>query len=99
MDPYTIVRLKSHPDHTFILLSYPGVETNGTVVVAPLLGEDQIAIVETLHPVVPTPMGHRVIAVERLGAVVPEIIIPTEDTLIEYDYLIHRALSRLFFGN
>lgn len=96
---YAIVNLKSEVTHDFLLLSYPGTETNGTVVVAPLLPESEIALVETLHPIVETPTGSRVLAVERLAAVLPELVEPTGATLIDYDYLIHRALSRLFFGN
>lgn len=99
LNQYAIVKLKGEANHDFVLLSYPGMETNGTVVVAPLLQEDEIAIVETLHPVMVTPAGSRVLAVERLAGVLPEFVEPTGTTLIEYDYLIHRALSRLFFGN
>lgn len=72
---------------------------NGTVVVAPLMTDDEIAIVETLHPIVDTPLGRRVIAVERLSAVSPDLIELTEHNLLAFDYLIQRALSRLFFGN
>lgn len=98
-DQYAIVRLQSDPTGVYIALSYPGLETNGTIIIAPLVAENMIAIVDTLHPVVETPFGRKVIAVERLAAVLPDMVESSDHTLIAYDYLIHRALSRLFYGN
>lgn len=98
-DHYAIVKLKSDPAGVYIALSYPGLETNGTIVVAPLVAESNIAIVETLHPIVETPYGRKVVAVERLAGVLPELVESSDHSLIAYDYLIHRALSRLFYGN
>ncbi len=74
-------------------------ETNGTIVVAPLMPLEEIALVDTLHPVVETDKGKRVVVVERLAAILPELATPTQKTLIDFEYAIHRALSRLFFGN
>ena len=96
---YSIVKLKSIPSDDFILLSYPGLETNGSVVIAPLLPKDAIAIVETLHPTVETSSGRRVVTVERLAGVSPDLIEPTQESLIAFEYAIDRALSRLFYGN
>jgi len=93
------VKLNADPSGAYVLLSYPGMETNGTVVIAPLIAPDNIAIVETLHPIVETPTETRVIAVERLAAISPDFMVATTDTLIEYEYEIQRALSRLFYGN
>lgn len=98
-EQYAIVKLRTNPIDDFILLSYPGMETNGTVVVAPLVAEDKIAVVEILHPVVETPFGRRVIAVERLAGVAPELVSQTSNTLIANEHVIQRAISRLFYGN
>lgn len=99
LDAYAIVILEDVVAGEFVLLSYPGMETNGTVVIAPLLQKDKIAIVTTLHPLVETPFGDRVVAVERLAAVSPHLITPTAYSLIDYEYDIQRAMARLFFGN
>ena len=99
LERFVIVKLNPGPSGDFVLLSYPGIEVNGTVVIAPLLKEGDIAIVDSLHPIVETPSGQRVVAVERLAAVAPERLSPTADTLLAYDYVFQRAISRLFFGN
>lgn len=99
MDRFAIVTLKSRQDDAFILLSYPGIETNGTMVVAPLVAEDRIGIVDTLHPIVDTPMGRRVVAVERMAGVARDLVEETPVSLIRYEYPISCALSRLFYGN
>lgn len=99
MDRYAIVTLKTGHEGEFILLSYPGMETNGTIVVAPLVPEDRIGIVETLHPIVETPRGRRVIAVERLAGVARDLVQDTTHSLIEYEIPISCALSRLLYGN
>ena len=99
MDRYAIVTLKTHHEDEFILLSYPGMETNGTIVVAPLVPEDRIGIVETLHPIVDTPRGRRVVAVERMAGVARDLVQDTPHSLIEYEFRISGALSRLFYGN
>jgi len=74
-------------------------ETNGTMVIAPLVPEDRIGIVETLHPIVETPMGRRVIAVERMAGVARDLVQETPPSLIDDEYPISCALSRFFYGN
>lgn len=76
-----------------------GMEANGRMVVAPLVPEDRIGIVETLHPVVDTPMGRRVIAVERMAGVASDLVQGTPHSLIDYEYPISCALSRFLYGN
>ena len=99
MDRFAVYTLQDEPDVEVVVLSYPGVEQNGTVIVAPLVTEDGIAIVQILHPIVETPHGKRVVAIERLSAMAPRFLGNQTGSLAEYEYDISRALSRLFFGN
>ena len=99
VEPYAIVTLSDQPERLFTILSYPGLEVNGAVVVAPLLKQDEIAIVDVLHPIVEINSEKRVLATERLAGVPPSLIMSSGGTLISYEYPIQRALSRLFFGN
>ena len=99
-DAYDIVTLTTNdPDDRFVVLSYPGLEANGTIVVAPLMALEDIAIVEILHPIVRTSKGPRIVVVERLAAILPDLARRTGEQLNQNEYAIHRALSRLFFGN
>ena len=99
-DAYDIVTLTTNAaDEKFVVLSYPGLEINGTIVVAPLMALEDIAVVEILHPIVQTSQGPRIVVVERLAAILPDLARRTGEQLIQNDYAIHRALSRLFFGN
>ncbi|MEO0548372.1 MAG: hypothetical protein AAFZ91_00520 [Pseudomonadota bacterium] len=98
-EPYAIVTLKGQPNKRFAVLSYLGMEVNGTIVVAPLLKQDEIAIVDVLHPLVEVDGEIRVLAIERLAAVSPSLIAASAGSLIAHEYPIQRALSRLFFGN
>ena len=98
MDRFAIHALLDRRDVQVVVLSYPGLEQNGTVIAAPLLKEDSIAIVPILHPVVHTPSGMRVIAIERMSAISPKLLGENIGNLLAYEYDISRALSRLFFG-
>jgi|GEM_PF-1492488 hypothetical protein len=99
IERYATFRLRDNPDLHVVVLSYPGLEQNGTVVVAPLLTEDSIAVVPVLHPVVETPSGRRVVVAERMSALSPKLLGEKTGSLTAYEYEISRALSRLFFGN
>lgn len=99
IDRFAIHALLDRRDMQVVVLSYPGLEQNGTVIVAPLLKEDGIAVVPILHPVVETPSGRRVVAAERMSALSPKLLGEKTGSLTAYEYDISRALSRLFFGN
>jgi len=98
-DAYDIVILTRVPNDRFVLLSFPGLEINGTIVIAPLLPLEDIELIDILHPIVQTTQGPRVVVVERLAAVLPDLATSTGESLLKHEYSIHRALSRLFFGN
>ncbi|MEM6535808.1 MAG: CcdB family protein [Pseudomonadota bacterium] len=98
-EPYAIVTLQNQPDRRFAVLSYPGLDATGAIVIAPLLKKGDIAIVDVLHPVVEIDGENRVLAVERLAGVPPSLIAASAGSLLAYEYPIQRALARLFFGN
>ena len=81
-----------------IVLSYPGLEQGGSVVVAPLSSADEIAVIPVLHPKVKTPEGERYAVIERLAAIALRELDVEIGRHEDDQFEISHALSRLFDG-
>ncbi|MEM6557985.1 MAG: hypothetical protein AAF642_19010 [Pseudomonadota bacterium] len=81
-----------------IVLSYPGLERGGSVVVAPLLSAEEIAIIPVLHPKITTPVGDRYVIVERLAAIAFQELDAELARFEDNQFELSHALSRLFDG-
>lgn len=99
IERHAIYQLRDGLRTFVIVLSYPGIELSGAVIVAPLLKRDEISVVPILHPVISTQIGERVIAMERMAAVSRHLLGETFGAFDDTQFLIYRALSRLFNGN
>lgn len=99
MQRHALYRLKDNPDTEVILLSYPGIEMSKTVVVAPLAEPGTFPSAPILNPTLETPMGLRDLATERLAAIHIRELGTALGAYDDTQFLIPRALSRLFDGN
>lgn len=99
MDRHALYRLKDNPDLEVILLSYPGVERSKVVIVAPLAQPGTFPSAPILNPTLDTPIGPRDLATERLAAIHVRELGTTLGAYDDKQFLISRALSRLFDGN
>jgi len=99
IERHAIYKLHDSSGTYAIVLSYPGIELSGAVIVAPLLCRDEIAVVPILHPVISTPIGERVVVTERLAAISPRLLGEALGAFDDTQFVISKALSRLFNGN
>lgn len=99
MERHALYRLKDNPDVEVIVLSYPGVETAKIVIVAPLAKPGTFPSAPVLNPTLHTPAGARDLATERLAAIHVRELGAKLGAYDDTQFLISRALSRLFDGN
>lgn len=81
------------------MLSYPGMDSTGTVVVAPLLAPSAFSVEPVLNPLIPFEGKDYALATEQLAAIPIAQLTGLGSTALDRDSDISRALDRLFFGN
>ncbi|MEM9179687.1 MAG: CcdB family protein [Pseudomonadota bacterium] len=98
MRQYGAYRLKNSAN-TVIVLQYPSLETSSLVIVAPLIDAAELPEITPITPILEHEDKTWMVLAYRMAAV-PESELGEFITHFRHaDYLIHRALSRLFFGN
>lgn len=98
MQRYGVYHLRDAPDPV-IILQYPGLETSGLVIVAPLAKATSLPEIHPITPVLNIGDEEWLVLTYRMAAI-PESDI--EEMITQFDqadYVFQRALSRLFFGN
>lgn len=98
MQQYAIHRLRDS-GRAVLVLQYSGLETSGLVVVAPLIEADVLPVIEPLAPIITAGGKDWMLLTYRLAAVPERDIAEKIGQLEDADYILQRAISRLFFGN
>lgn len=98
-DRLSVHEISDAPENLVVVLQYPGLETGPARLVAPLLTDGALKPI----PVVTVPVTLHgksfLLAAHQMTAFPVEFIGNRVGSLLDHDYEIQRALSRLFFGN
>ena len=98
MQQYAVHTLKGTPNPV-IVLQYSGLETSGLAIVAPMVEATSLPEIVPLTPILQVEGTSWMVLTYRMAAV-PEAAIGEQLASVDEEfYLIHRAISRLFFGN
>lgn len=98
MKQYAIHQQKGSSS-TVIVLQYPGLETSSLVIVAPLIDASELPEIAPITPIINVNDQPRMVLTYRLAAI-PETALGKQVAVYQgEEYIFHRALSRLFFGN
>lgn len=98
MRQYGVYRLRNSANKV-IVLQYPALETSGLVIVAPLVDAEALPEITPITPILEHDGQSWMVLTYRMAAI-PEFHLEEMITCFDRaDYVFHRALSRLFYGN
>lgn len=97
MEPYPVCRLKKTGQFA-VVLQFPGVDTGGTCLVAPLYPAGRAAPMEPVTPRVRIGEDEYLVAIHLMAAVRKQELGPPEASLVSEEYAFAGAINRLFFG-
>lgn len=91
--------ISDDPEQLIVLLQYPHVDTGPAVLVAPLLADKILRPIPSVTIDVVVRDQSYILATHQLSAFPKQLIGRRVGSLIDHEYDIQRALSRLFSGN
>lgn len=98
MQQYAVHHMNGTPNPV-IVLQYPGLETSGLVIVAPMVDASDLPEIAPLTPILEIEDRSWMVLTYRMAAIPTGRLGEKVAVLDQEFYLFQRALSRLFFGN
>lgn len=98
MQRYDVYQIENK-DTPVVLLQYPGIDTGIVLLAAPLIAVHRVEALDIITPQVTLAADDYFIGTHLLAAIRKDVLGQKIGNLIEYEYEISRAISRLFFGN